>query len=367
MIETTPGAGGAAGPAEPTQTAFWIPEMLSWEDTGVTAPIHKGPVWRIGASLYQFGGYTGAADTAKIYSAPYDDTGDVPVFTYTGKDMPLADGTCQGARVCLIDDTLWMLGSQTGSVVLATADIADPTTWTNLGTIPRRRDNCGFVLTNGSILLMHGYDGVSAGRNTFDYASTSDPTSWSQSGAIGGARWEPASAVVGNRVLLLGGFNTNTAVLVMPVGPSFTPGNSFGAMSSTGTTLTSAVEKAPDVFDVAGRLWLPGFNNSARIQSVAIDNPIEPWVTTDGGMPTNISYPYGASWIGGDGRAYVISTVNRHILRSGRRKVYVPDAQIIASAPYAGLAGVADGQAVTVSSQIRMGNRPWLVERATTY
>ena len=361
----TPAASGS-------YTEYWVPDPTMWTDTAVVPPACQGAVFRVGATLYMFGGNTNTsssvARTDNIYSAPYDASGTTPVFTDTGANMP---GTCFGGRIALIGSTLYMFGERgNGETYIWTAPLATPTVWTDTGLTfggGVLRYSTGVMVGNGYIVVPKGYNG-SAGLDTCRYTSTSTPTSgWTNTvgGGItgwGGAGWEVGCAFTEGTFKVIGGFGFSTTVLRIN-------GADFLGRCNSATALPSAAEKDPAVFDLGHELIITGHNVGKTVFSCANGRELGAWYSFGDVQPANLSYTYGANWIGGDGRIYLVQNSSRLIYRSGRQKVYVPTSEVAARTdPYQPLRGVyANGGAAVVSRHVLMGNAPWLTDKVVAY
>ena len=353
-----PISGGGGG----TFTTYWIPNYIFWEDTSVVAPLAQAPVFRVGSILYMFGGTNGTVSN-KIYSAPYDATGTVPVFVDTGAVMPSA---AMALRLALIDNTLYTFGNMNGSTPITaiwSAPLSAPTNWTTTGSsIPQRRDDSQLVVANGSIMMYKGYSG-SGGYNDILYTSTSTPTSgWTNTALQGGSAWQCGFYYNSGKLVAYGGFQATTEIRVGTYGT----GVSWPSLPNSVSTLP-VTDNTPETF-ISDEVFYTGYNNGTGVNaSIVGSESSSSWNIYSTALPGSVSYIYGCSWIGGDGRAYLISPTNRHIYRSARKKVYVPF-NVQAIGPYSGLIGqLDDGTPSFVSSHVLMGNRPWLTNLVTAY
>lgn len=357
------GANGGASSSD-TRAESWIPDTMVWDNTGVAAQRRRGPIWRLGNVLYQFGGINAAgAATDKIFTAAWPgDSGNVPAFVDSGAVLPFA---ANGARICLIDNTLWMIGAQDNEQRICSAPVATPLVWTNTGTtIGERRDNAGFVLTSTRIGLITGHSG-GGGYNTVRYTSIATPTAgWATSAAVMAVCWESAAGVFDGKVCSFGGFNENN-VNRWTSEATFPTGAWNSAVTSHPTT------NSAEVIDLGDHSFHVGSGATPQWWALPVRAPVygaAEYVTST----VDLTYLNGASWIGGDGRIYVVSSEAGpqfgRIWRSGRRKVYVDAAQVAGAGPYDALRGVtADGAPAIVSAQMRMANKPWLTNRRDVY
>lgn len=363
-------AGASGGTTTPSsgKVEFWIPNPMKWENIsasqGVNAPLKRGPIWRIGDTLYMFGGFTsGMALSNKIYTAPWPgDSGNLPVFVDSGATLPAAKA---GLRVMLIDDTLYAFGDQEGGQAIWSAPVATPLVWTDTGaSVGVSRAVAGFFIAGDKIGILGGWNG-SAGQQTARWTSIATPTGvWATSAQILPLlAWEAACCVVGDDIVWWGGFNNQNTIQWGSV-------ETFPTLGFTQSLFGVNVKTCPDLFHLGDEIASTGSTGSSEMWTASVDiyRLAKRWVN----KPEETEYCYGASWIGGDGRMYYVGTVlsggNLVFYRSGRSKVYVDAAQVAAAGPYDGLRGVyADGTPAFVSTHVRMANRPWLTNRRDAY
>lgn len=359
------GANGGSTDTASGRVEFWVPDILKWENTGTAALRRRGPIWRFGDTLYQFGG-TDAAGTGtnKIYTAAWPgDSGNIPAFVDSGATLPFS---VVGARICLIDSTIWMIGAQDNEQRICSAPLATPLVWTNTGaTIGERRDNAGFVVTPTKIGLITGHSG-GGGYNSVRYTSITTPTAgWTTTAAVIATCWESYAMVLDNKVWSFGGFNENNV-------NRWTSIENFPDLAGWSSVATShPTQASAEGFDLGDQHLHIGSGATPQWWCLPTREP-RYGACDDRTGPVDATYLNGASWIGGDGRIYVVSSEAApqfgRIWRSGRKKVYVDAAQVAASGPYDALRGVTeDGAPAIVSMQTRMANKPWLTNRRTTY
>ncbi len=374
------GPTGPSGGAD-TYTAFWIPDLGGvWEDTGVTAPAYRSTVYRVGTTLYAFGGVLSATavPTNKIYSASYDGTGTTPVFTDTGATLPTA---VIGARIALIGTTIYCFGAKdsttSGGLAIWSASVTTPTVWTTSGVniAATIRNNAPLVVANGKIGILGGHTG-GAGVLTIRWTSTSTPTSgWADTGTVyASGSWEQAAAVIGDRVCSFGGINNSLSYFSVSQNYWATTPSGWATMPAPFAT---AITTSSDIFHIGQESVLIGAANTSKTVTlthlgggagIAVD-----W----SGLPYNVGYILGASWIGGDGRIYYIqpdthsSGTRGKIIRSGRKRCYVLTSEVDAAnavGPYQGMRAVlADGTPASVTSHVRMAVPPWSTNRTTAF
>lgn len=333
---------------------FYVPNPISWADTAVVAPASAMAVQRVGATLYGFGGQVSGTSTANIYSATFDATGTVPVFTSTGATLP---AVTHGARVAILGSTLYAFGDRGGDNLqgIWSAPLSTPTVWTNTSaTVGETRENAPLVIVNGLIMLIKGYTG-SAGLSTYRYTSTSTPTTgWANTSAYGALAWECAACVSAGCLVTLGGINETTTLRRQAASLVTT------ATPLSSTTFPGTSQKACDMTHIGRELIVFG-DSTSNVYSVDPGNELAAWRTYTGVLPVSPSYIY-SNWIGGDGRAYFINPSNQHIIRSDRQAVYVSASVYMNRAnPYQGMAGTyADGSPAYVSSHVLTSSAPWL-------
>ncbi len=347
---------------------FWIPDYLAWEDTAVVAPLQKSQVFRVGATLYMFGGHDGAANSAVIYSAAYDASGTVPVFVTTGLSLP---AVANGLRVVLVGSTLYSYaGKSAPTTAIWSAPLATPTVWTATGFSIARRDNAPIVVSSTRISLIGGHDGTS-GYNSVQSALLATPTTIVTSAGVMNNNWEAGAAIIGSDTFVyFGGTGTEITALRKAKASIL---NLYGTIPSVdGTYWPSNMGGSPELFSNGDHHCAIG---SATVPSDALVTDANMIAKAQRGttvLTRTSSYLYGGTWIGGDGRAYFISTDGtKKIQRSYRKRVYVRASEVNAAnaiGPYSPLIGVTEeGTPAVVSTHVRMGSPPWLTDRRTAF
>lgn len=356
--------GASWAPAAPALnwTAYWVPDPSYWEDTGVTAPARQGHVWRDGANLYMFGGNTAVGSdvlTDIIYSATDDGAGTVPVFADSGATLP---ATIHGARVIRVGASLYTIGAQGGgggsTVDVWTATLAAPLVWTDTACpLPGRRDNAAWFILGSHVYVAYGYDGSNPAVCATVAALSSFPTpSWAVTGALPVAPdfWEPASAAVANRAIVYGGYQHDPTLDVL--GEAAMPtaaAQPYGGVRLYATT--NSTQSSPEMVLTGPDLLVIGGNNT-RVDSF-VPGRETAGATTVGALPGSCANSFNATWIGRDGRVYIIAA-DKHIYRSGRRRAYAS----AAAGPTSdgGILGqFEDGTPTSISAHVLTGNAPW--------
>lgn len=359
-------SGASSATRSDPKIEYWIPDFYAWEDTAVVAPLIKSQVFRIGAKLYMFGGYDGVANSAVIYSADYDATGTVPVFTSTGASLP---AVANGLRVVLLGSTLYSYaGKSTPNTAIWSAPLATPTVWTATGSSITRRDNAPIVVSSTRVSIIGGHDGVS-GYNTVQSALLATPTTIAMSGAVMNNNWEAGAAIIGSDHLLYwGGTGTEIALMRRAKASILDLYGTIPQIPSP--TFPTNMSGSPEMISNGDHHCIIGGATTSDATFCNADFTALQRIPTI--LPRVVNYPYGSVWVGGDGRAYFISTDGtKKIQRSYRKRVWVRASEVNAAnavGPYAPLVGVTDdGTPAIVSTHVRMGSPPWLTDRRTAF
>lgn len=355
-------------------TRFWIPDYTVWTDTGVVAPTQQAGLLRVANKLYLYGGYpSSGAAVGTIYSATYDASGTVPVFTSTGLSLPSASG---GGRMAIVGSTCYMFGDMGGSNAqgIWSAPLATPAVWSATGAVTgETRLNAKLVVNNGQIMIIKGLV-IGSGVATIRYTSTSTPTSgWANSPAtFGSPNSECGAITVGGNLIILGGASAPQQVIRIPFSANL---SSSSAQYVLGNYLPGNIIGCPEMFHNGRDIFLVGGNynsNDNWVYSCQPGNELYAWRYDGQLLPQPDAYLFNSSWIGGDGRACYISDASPrqgHIIQSDRVAVYVPSSAVENRiSPYQGMPGTfADGSPAFVSSHVLMGMCPWLTDRTAAF
>lgn len=363
-------------PVGPADKEIWVPQPLSWENTGVSSPTHRGAVFRVGATLYMFGGEPSNGSVNTIYSAAYDASGTVPLFADTGATLP---GTAEAQRIALIGSTLYMYGSSgsfannnIGSTSIWSAPLTTPTVWSNTGAVlPERRDNARLVVCNDRIALIGGNNGTAAlaTARVYDVAT---PTSASYTKTIAVATESAAVFTKGGHIYFFGGVGTATYMRGAPIS-RFCTGTTAFTWEETSGLATIGIGNNSLAFDCHDEVVIVGHNTNDIHIGKPTGGNAQFILRNGGGAPFSaiIADLRDSHWIGGDGRAYFINGSSNIIWRSGRRKVYVRAADYAAAqmaGAYVGMPGtLEDGSPSMVTPHVLMGVAPWQTNRTLPF
>lgn len=358
-------AGGSVATRTDPKVEFWVPDPWAWEDTGVVAPARQGAVFRVGTTLYMFGGFAAAA-TNKIYSATYDASGTTPVFTDTGATLPAA---AQGLRVVLLGSTFYAYaGKATPQTAIWTAALATPTAWSATGSSIIRRDNAPIVVSSTRVSIIGGHNGA-VGFNTIQSALLATPTVVTEGAGVMNNNWEAGAAIVGSdQFLYWGGTGTETTTIRKAKASIL---NLYGNIPSCGAVFAIAQTAASEMFALGDCNLIYGGTN-AGFEQLMLNADATAYQRMQNTLALSLGYPYHCSWIGGDGRAYCVATGGtQKIARTYRRRVLVRASEVNAAnlvGPYSPLVGTYDdGTPAIVSTHVRMSVAPWLTSRRTAF
>jgi hypothetical protein len=330
----------------------YIPDMsVLWTPIGI-APFAKQPIMKINNTLYAFGCVVGGTSSSYIYSTAWDNpTG----WVSTGVSVAGFHGD---STIGIVDDTIYFWGTYVDGHVF-TAPVSDPLVWTDTGLhlTATARDYSALIITPKYVCMYAGHKGAAAGN--IAYAPVATPTTFSTGGTIAG--WETCGCYLDkNLIHVFGGYaQTSTVWSFMADSPTkLAYGPSYKNTSIRGTTA---------VFHVEDKVHVPAYDNFG-IYSCDVNNLNDKWVA--GGSVFSVQFYYHppvayarSCWIGPDGYAYVISSADYHIWRSGRKKIYVYDPPS-SDGRYTHRRAVTDtgGESVyTVHCQ--MGMTPWHTNR----
>lgn len=359
------GATGPAGSGSGSLVEYWVPDPTYWEDTGVDAPVIQTSVRRIGSKLYMFGGSDGPV-VNKIYSADYDSSGTTPVFTDTGSTLP---GAVMGARIVLLDSTLYCYGGFDNVSNIWAAPVSNPVTgWYDTGTsIPERRDNAPIAVVNDTVMIFGGYDGGTGNITVRSYPVATPTSGATISGSVFSSYiWECGVAVLDDNIYVFGGVNNTQTVYSRNVNYSQQPIARFNGLCSN--ALSVGGPGSSRGVDLGTEFVQFGITNSTNVLRVRRGNELvsNGWEPIYSILPGYVQYP--AHWVGGDGRIYVVA-MDKSIYRSGRRKLYAQSSSLpITGNDYAPITGwYSDGSPGVVSTHVLMGMEPWLTNKRTTF
>lgn len=339
----------------PEFISMYMPDPLTWVDTGAIAPndVNYSTIIRIGTTLYSFGGIYGSIHN-KIYRSSYSDGLN---WTDSGGTLP---EVAYSPHIILLGSNLYMFGSGNGAVTkIYTATTSDPLSWTYTGAnLPYRRDNAPIAIVGDKIVIFHGYYG--GGSNKIFVADKSTPLSWSEV-TVTNALW-----------------NWENGVFIMD-GTAYVVGGDIGGRTSveryssdlTSCTLLSyvlpyQVSHVPICIDIGTKAYIiGGFDGNNTVQySEFAGSPPSPgsvWSYSNV-LPSDMRYRSDMMWISADGYMYTINYSDRRIFRTGRTEVIVqkPNPNDSSSLP---AVFASDGTPTVLTRSCRLGFKSWLTDR----
>jgi hypothetical protein len=334
----------------PSMTPKYIPDLtVPWTDTEYT---HANPpcrIFRIGSTLYMFGG----AGSNKIYSTALNNpTG----WADTGSTISITPTT--SLYMAIIGDYIYIFGGSAGETQIHKAPLSNPLSWSDTGsTIGTIRNNTNiFVLPEcNRIVMPEGHNEVSGNQNV-GYASIDNPTVWANSSAVSYAGWEVASGSLNGAVYCLGGVNANYALRRYSAAD--------GVTQTYYTTGIPAASQIPSCWHLENSLFTIGFNPGTNIIQYIFDASGH-YITnaTIGNIPVSASYVgLRGDWIDpSTGYLYTFTATSNKLYRSGRKLVYSEPQVPGSSRPL--VAVNQNGSITTVTSSCLLGYRSWLTNR----
>jgi hypothetical protein len=352
----------AATAAASSLVSVAVPDASSWTTLAGSLPFTRTSVFRVGSTLYGFGGKVAGSPSAKIWTAPYASDGSTPSWTDSGAVLPYAADL---ARVILIGSTLYIVGAENEFLVgrILSAPLSTPLVWTDTGhATAYTRFNAPAVVTDGIVAIVKGNDGTNS---------------------LNSITWAPTSAVTGTWTVSSGGGNTALAVIAYASrGVIYSLGGQNGATfynavdavraAAINTVDTGpapfpfAVGNSAAAFHLGSEIVLVGADGGQKILRGNPDAPQLPWSQVSGALPVATSFIDTGAWIGGDGAMYFI--MNGVQYRSGTRLLRAPSSGFDPAQPYAAVPGVfPDGSPGYVSTHQRLGVAPWQTDRRTAF
>lgn len=197
----------------------------------------------IGNYFYAFGTESagGPSGTGSVYKAHINN----PTSWYATASN-LATPVVNGALY--IDNSfLWLIGGQDNAScnIIQRATIADPTTWTNVGTLPVGLYLAQFAVVGGSLYLYGGLNSSAADSLAIYTATTADPTAWSDTGSVLPVSVNSATVYNdGSNIYFLSGTSnggTDSATIFSATVSAPTTVTAAGTMTGVGTGVRGAV------------------------------------------------------------------------------------------------------------------------------
>jgi len=341
------------GRVAPTYITTYIPNPLTWTDTGSVAPdgVDYSTIMRIGSTLYSFGGLYSSAVSNKIFTSAYSDGLN---WVEASRTLPEA---CYSPHIILLGTTLYMFGSGAGTIKIHTASTSNPTIWTDTGATLPKRDNAPIALVGNKIAIFFGYNG--GGTNTVIWADKSAPLVWNTTTIVEAIiNWESGIFVKDNIAYVAGGDSQRITIEKF--------NTDLTACTSLDNVLQYHVSHVPICADIGTKVYiLGGFDNNYSIQHSEFGgspaNPgtvwEEPWVS-----PSDFRYRSDMMWVNADGYMFTVDYGNRKIYRSGRTEILAQTPAANDSSPIPATF-TSDGSPTEITRTCRLGFKSWLTDR----
>lgn len=286
IASITPNAGPQVGGTNVTISGSgFIPPSVttnSWAATGKSLPntTYISQTAIVGDKVYMFGGYNGSGSTNAIYSAPLSDP---TTWTNTGKTLP---STLYGSQVAVVGSKIYLFGGYNGvasnqsnySNSIYSANVSDPTTWTNTGkTLPTALSNSALAIV-GSKIYLYGGSGTGYSSAILS-ANVSDPTTWTSAGTLPTSLDSTTVAVIKDRVYLFGGSVSSAPSNLVYSAPISNP----VSFTQTGSLPTSSVGNRTII--VGNNIYL---YVGTTIYTASITNP-NSWTNSGATLPAALN------------------------------------------------------------------------------
>jgi hypothetical protein len=346
-----------------TSTLVYTPDVFNWTNTGHVAPYFQGAVYRVGNTLYMFGGADASGiQQTNIYTTPYSSPFG---WTDSGFHMPELS---TGWRIGVVDNFIYAFGANNQSVKIHSAPLSNPLSWTYSGNVinsTKAIANAPLVITKTHIYICNGYDtAASQPITTFQVANIATPTIFTEitSNGITSGIWEGGGAYINGSLMLFGGFNNNQNVY-----KSGYTNTGYVYKNSIYNVLPEAMTHMPTGYHLENELFVMGYAGTTNISYCKIGNEQTYWNQAALPFPTTTSYIYGATWIGPDGKIYYVdNSTSRNIYVSGNKPIYLTEVQASGSAASVN-ALTEDGVPTRYTSHVIRGVMPWSTNRTDIF
>jgi N-acetylneuraminic acid mutarotase len=184
--------------------------LSSWVAAGnLPGPVHSGQLYNDGTFIYMFGGRSGetASDTTFLNTIYRASVADPLTWTTVGS---LPSKLAYSQLVVPGDGFMYLLGGSTGYLVFTSniyrAPVSNPLSWTLVGTLPATINAANAAVIGNYIYIFGGRTNTSNYLNTIYRAPVSNPLSWSLAGTIPNYSGFSSFAQIGDYIYLLGGY-----------------------------------------------------------------------------------------------------------------------------------------------------------------
>jgi len=241
-----------------------VSDPTNLTDTGkrLPSPRFRSAIAVIGDTIYMFGGRSatgGLTDT--IFSAPVSDPTN---WIDTGKKLPVS---IYSFNVLVVGDALYIYGGNTSSRPILYAHVSDPTTWTQIGSMPYGAPevNSAATVIGDRIYLFGGKSGLNNASTVIYSAHVSNPTVVGQIGSLPQVIQGASLLTIGDRMYLYGGGGAGSSMYNTILSAPISDPTSWTAAGTLPVAMrTSAIVVVNDM------AYIIGNNVNAKIYATSI-------------------------------------------------------------------------------------------------